>query len=244
MKHICKALVMLMVFASVIAAQAQPRSELPLYKQLTSTNENMSVAGLNKVLSESERCSAVALFMASGVAFREKRIEDAGYLFYVAKLRANFDLTVFPPTATNAASPVVAFNALNEQLGNSINPAVMADPKAFAKIIERVKKWNPVLTANYDPGWTFAKKADEKQARAALQADTKKFMDIMGPLSILLQDNRYFSAFKVMQNYNLSVGHPPPSKAAYDNAVQTILQIEKAKGVQVLTLAIQRQQQQ
>ncbi len=234
-------LVILATLTSVATCQAQPRAELPLYQQLTSTNENVSVAGLNKVLSQSERCSAIALFMASGVAFREKRLEDAGYLFYVAKFRANFDLSLFPPAATNGASPTIAFGALSEQLGNSINPAVMGDPKTFSKIIERVKKWTPVLAANYDPGWAFTKRADEKQARAELQADTKKFMDIMGGLSTLLQDNRYFSAFKVMQNYNLSVGHPPPSKAAYDNAVQTILRIEKEKGVQVLSLALQKQ---
>ena len=235
-----KMLLVLTFLTSLVTVRAQSRSELTVYQKLTSTNVSLAASAMDGVLKNAPEYSGAALFIASGVAFREHRIEDAGFLFYVAKFRAEFDIALFPPTGTGSNNPMVAFGALNQELGSSINPAVMAEPKVFARILARVKTWSPVLAPNYDPGWPFAKKGDEKQARAALQAEIKNFMGGMGGLCTLLQDSRYFAAFKVMQAYNLHNGATQPSQEAYDGAVQTILAIEKEKGIQAFTPVLKK----
>ncbi len=191
-----------------------------------------SVSALKEVLANSESVSAELLYMASSVALREKHLEDSGYLFYIARFRAQFDKEMFPPTETGGNSPMVAFGALQQQLGGVLNPTLMAEPKVFSNVLTRVKSWTPRVASTYNPGWLFSKKGSQEQAEASLQDGKKKFLDGMGGICTLLQNDAYFAAFRVGQNYNMKRGSERPSQETYDAAMKTMERIENEKGIQ------------
>ncbi|PWU08453.1 MAG: hypothetical protein C5B50_29675 [Verrucomicrobia bacterium] len=222
---------------SVLPAMAQSRSEQALYEMLT-TNESHSVslAAVGKVVTNSDGLSAAILYTAAGVAFREKRLEDAGFLFYAAQLRARFDRALFLPIGTGGDNPMLALGALQQQLGQVINPAVMRQPKAYASIVERLRSWKPKATRDYEPGWEYAKRRTEKEAEQDVAGDRQKFVGHMVGLSALLLDTNYFKAFQTVQAYNLSSSRSNnrPSKDAYESAVLTIKRVEKDKGIEAV----------
>src|SRR4051794_20472637 len=109
-------------------------SEDALLQRLTSKGDGC-VTALNEILAEPASVSAVLLYTSSGVALREKRLEDSGCLFYVARFRAQFDKEMFPPTGVGGDSPMVLIGALQQQLGSAVNPALMAEPKVFSNVL-------------------------------------------------------------------------------------------------------------
>jgi len=224
-------LVFLSTLAFLTSSIAQAPSEQALYLQLASTGSE-AIAALKKVLAKPESASAVILYTASGVAFREKQIEDSGFLFYVARFRAQFDKELFPPTGTGGDSPMVLFGALQQQLGSVVNPALLAEPKVFARVLARVKSWNPEVAADYSPGWAFSKKGSKELAEASIKDGRAKFLDGMGGICTLLQDDAYFAAFKIGQDYNLKQGSERPTKEAFDASMKTMERIEGEKGIQ------------
>jgi hypothetical protein len=80
---------------------------------------------------------------------RRSGFEDSAFLFYAGQLRARFDQKCFPAKGTGGDSPFLAYAALSQSLGSTINPAVMAEPKAFAKAIDRLKNWSPKAPKEY-----------------------------------------------------------------------------------------------
>lgn len=228
MKTLC-ILVAALAFASASLAQSPP--ENTIYQRLATKGDD-SVTALKEVLAKSESCSAVLLYTASGVALREKRLEDSGYLFYVARFRAQFDKDMFPPTETGGDSPMVLFGALQQQLGSVVNPALMAEPKVFAKVLSRVKSWSPEVTGTYNPGWAFSEKRSKERAKEALQNGRMRFQEEMEGLCTLLQDETYFAAFRTAQNFNLRHGSERPSNEELDSAMATMERIETEKGIQ------------
>ena len=229
-KFIAAILVLLATNVSILIAQS--RSEMPLYRELTKNkNRSASVSALERVLKTPENFSAGILYFAAGVAFREKRLEDAGFLFYAAQLRRRFDNALFPPVGTGGDDPMVALAALQQKIGAELNRAVMSEPKVFAKALTRVKSWQPKVAANYKPGWDYSKKTSEKQAVEATADGRRDFIDHMEGFCTLLQDAEYFAAFRTGQDYNLKFDSKRPSKEAYDAAVQTMERIEKEKGI-------------
>jgi hypothetical protein len=224
-------LILLTALSAVTVSLAQSPAEKGLYRQLTTKGDD-SVAALNEILAKPQSVSAVLLYTAAGVAWREKRLEDAGYLFYVARFRVQFDKEMFPPTGTGGDSPLVAFGALQQQLGSVINPAVMAEPKTFAQVLARVKTWTAEAGATYEPGWAFSKRASEEQAAGSLQRAKTQFLAGMEGICTLLQDDAYFAAFRIGQDYNLKRGPERPSKEAFDAARATMERIESEKGIQ------------
>src|SRR4051812_22996446 len=112
-----------------VSSYAQASSEEALYLALATAGEG-SVTALNAVVAKPDSVSAVILYTASSVALREGHLEDAGFLYYVARFRAQFDKELFPPTGTGGNSPMVLFGALQQQLGQVVSPLLMAEPKA------------------------------------------------------------------------------------------------------------------
>lgn len=224
-------LALIAAFTIASLAYGQAPSEDSLYRRLATQGVD-STKALTEVLDKTEATSAVLLYTASGVALREKRLEDAGYLFYVARFRALFDKELFPPTGTGGDSPMVMFGALQQTLGETVNPALMAEPKIFAKVLTKVKSWTPQVASSYQPGWPYAKSGSKSAAEAALKDGKKKFLDGMGGICELLQDEAYFAAFRIGQNYNFKRGADRPSKEAFDAAFATMERIEREKGIQ------------
>lgn len=210
----------LIVFGLVAIACSQSDVEDALFEKLTKGPD--SAKALESVLKAPEERSALILYASAGAASKEKRLEDAGFLFYAAQLRAQFDKKCFPPKYKGGDSPFVLYSALSEQLGSGINPAIMADPKAFAKVTERIKAWNPTASKDYNPGYEFTERKTEKEARDAAKPNRTEFISRMSDLSALLNDAEYFTAFRVVQAYNLTRDNKRPTKEANDKATETL----------------------
>lgn len=229
---VCKAILTLaMGLVAGDVLRAQSASDELLYRQLAVGDKAVAVGALDTIVKNPEAISAAVLYSAVGAAVREKRLEDAGFLFYIARFRAQFDKGLFPPAGPLENSPLPALGALQQQWGGVINPALMANPRAFANVIARVKEWNPKVTATYHPGWEYVRKESEEQAAAAMESGRKQFLETMGGLCTLLQDGTYYAAFRICQEYNMKRGTDRPAKEDYDTALLALERIEKEKGI-------------
>src|SRR5882672_9926189 len=178
------------------------------------------VKALETVLKTPDQYSADVLYAGAGVAFKQKRLEDSAFLFYAGQLRARFDQKCFPPKGTGGDSPFLAYAALSQELGSTINPAVMAEPKTFANVFERIEKWNPKAPKEYTPGYEFKERLSEKDAHEAAKPNRTEFLGRMGDLSKLLNDAEYFAAFRVVQASNLASDDKRPTKE--ENALKGV----------------------
>jgi hypothetical protein len=210
---------------------SQSPAETELYEKLCKEGPD-SVAALEAVLTNPEEHSAFILFQAALVAFGEKRLEDSGFLFYAGQLRADFDRVCFPPKGTGGDDPFLPITVMEYFLGDCINPAVMAEPKAFRECVARLKVWTPRAPEHYHPGYDFTERKPEEEAHEAVKAARAKFIAGMAGLATLLNDQAYFAAFQVVQAYNLGLGDKRPTKEAYEKAVGTMKRIEEERGIE------------
>lgn len=227
MKHHFIALCILTVFSTV--AFSQSPAEKDLYEKLD--NGLDQVKALETILKTPDEYSATILYLGVNVALKEKRLEDSAFLFYAAQLRARFDQKCFPPKGTGGDNPFLAYAALSQGLGTEIALTVMAEPKTFEKVIERVKKWSPKALKEYTPGYEFTERLPEKDAHDAVKPDRTEFLSRMGALSSLLNDAEYFAAFRVIQAYKLGPEEKRPTKEENEKATETMKRIEKDKGL-------------
>jgi hypothetical protein len=205
------------------------KADLDLYQQLAEGPDR--IKAMETVLEAPQERTALILFFGAGVAHKEKRLEDAGFLFYAAKLRASFDKECFPAAGEGPDSPFVLFSALNQQLGSEVAPAVSADPKVFAKVIERLKAWSPKAPPEYDPGYEYTERKAEEDAEKAVKAKREEFLSRMSDLSTLLNDAEYFTAYRVVQAFNLERGEKRPTKEEKEKAEETMKRIEGEKNL-------------
>jgi TPR repeat protein len=71
----------------------------------------------------------------------------------------------------------------------------------------------------------------EKEAYETVQPLQIAYVNRLSDLSTLLNDNEYFVAFWVFQNYNLAPEGTGPTKAAFDKAYESMARIEKEKEI-------------
>ena len=164
------------------------------------------VEALETVLKTPDEYSAPFLFTGAGVAFLEKRLEDSAFLFYAGQLRMRFDQKCFPPTGTGGDDPFLSTVLISQALGSAINPAIMAEPKAFKKAIDRLKKWSPKASEEYTPGYEFNERLTETDAHEAAKPNRTEFLSRMGDLATLMNNRDYFSAFRVIQGQRAFCG--------------------------------------
>jgi hypothetical protein len=234
-----------LLFVSAVAVHAQSHAEEDLYKELMTTNVTKGPAALDGVLKNSEVYSTTILYAASAAALREKRLEDAGFLYYAARIRLGLDRELFPPTGKGGDSPMLVFGATQQQIGMEVNPAITADPKIYAAVIARLKTWRPEVNSKYEPGWKYSEKLNEARVLAKNESDQKRMIHDMADLSTLLNDPVYFAAFKTAQDFNLKFAAPDrPSKDAYDKAVVTLKRIETEKKLKGFSEAISKHEAQ
>jgi hypothetical protein len=216
-----------MVVAWSTVCFSQSPAERDLYEKLAKADGK----SLETVLKTPEEYSALVLYVGAGVALKEKKLEDSAFFFYTGQLRARFDQKCFPSKESGGDSPFLFYAALSQGLGIAINPAVMAEPKIFAKAIERVEKWNPKAPEAYTPGYEFKERLSEKDAHEAAKPNRTEFLRRMGDLSKLLNDAEYFAAFRVGQAYNLAIDDKRPTKEENEMATETMKRIEKERGL-------------
>lgn len=214
----------------LVIAIAAPAKE-PSINELGSATPAVAAAALDRVLANAETTAAPTLYIAAGAALKAGKLSDAGFLFYAARIRAAFDQALFPPRGSGGDSPLVALGALQFQLGSALNPALMADPRAYADAVAKVKAWGPRAPDGYDPGWEYKQRTTPKAAEDAIRELRAKFNEQMGAMSTLLNDERYFAAFRTVQKFNRGAATERPTREANDAALKTMREIEAAKGL-------------
>jgi len=219
---------MAVVFTALNTLHAQSTSDSATYKKLIAQGKE-SGSTLDTVLKSPEIFSSMVLFAAGDVALHEKRLEDACFLLYAGELRLTFDHALYP--SAGSGDPMQPYAELQQESGARISPAIMRQPALFAKALERVKSFNPKVIEGYNTGWKYGKKAAAEEAQAAFVDAKKELLHDMGGVCTLLQDETYFAAFKVCQEYNLKSGTGGPSQKAYDANFQIMKRIEKEKGI-------------
>jgi ankyrin repeat protein len=148
------------------------------------------------------------------------------FLLYAAQLRARFDTECFPPKGEGPDSPWLLYSALHENIGTEINPNIMSEPKRFAKVIERIKTWNPKLSKDYHPGYSYTVRKTEQVAQAATKPGRTEFIDGMVATYTLLLNPEYFAAVQIAQAYNLGPNENRPQREAYDKAIRTMKRLD------------------
>ncbi|MBI2511622.1 MAG: hypothetical protein HYV96_06560 [Opitutae bacterium] len=220
-----------LIAACLLAITAIAPAKEPSINELGSATPAIAAAALDQVLANADTTSASALYIAAGAALKAGKLSDAGFLFYAARIRTAFDQALFPPRGAGGDSPLVALGALQFQLGSSLNPTLMADPKAYAAAVEKVKAWTPRAPDDYQPGWEYKQRTTLKAAEDAIRDLRAKFIEQMGSLSTLLNDERYFAAFRTVQKFNRGPATERPPREAYDAALKTMREIETVKGI-------------
>ncbi len=203
----------------------------PLSLQLTATNQQAFHA-CERVIAHPETVNAVNLYFAARIALNSQRAEDAGFLFFAARFRGAFDRAVFPPLEPDSGNdPAVLLGALRQSLGSAINPVVMRNPEVLGRIVNRLKNWNPRVTADYNPGWeyvTVRSPVDGHEAtREPLISLIKSFE---GPVA-LLHNAEYSAALRELEVPQGSDAGAQERRNRAQAALETIRRIEREMGI-------------
>ncbi|MBN9400869.1 MAG: hypothetical protein J0I17_11890 ['Candidatus Kapabacteria' thiocyanatum] len=113
---------------------------------------------LKRIFREITTTPAADLFTAAGQVYRDGKLEDAAFLFYVAQLRVAHDMLMYPARGTGGNSPLVAFGAIASVLGPEINGALSSQPTIQHAALQRVRKWAPATHRTYSPGWEYTER--------------------------------------------------------------------------------------
>lgn len=201
-------------------------------------------AALEMALANVASADPTTMYMAAAVACKAGKLEDAAFLYYAAQMRARFDVQRFRVTGGGGVGSL--YGALSNQVGELVNPAIVRDPQALAAALTRVEGWNVQPSGSYDPGWKVGDSAkmngDEEAALSkALKDDA---MSHLRPMSALLSDPEYFSAFMTFQAFNLAPfkeQQDPNRITEKERAEETLLKIENDKKLSYLTGILKRQ---
>lgn len=153
-------------------------------------------------LAAAESADSEALFMAAAKLARQKRLEDAAYMFYIAQIRAGTDLESYEPVGTGGNSPGVAIAAIQFELGQVINPAIMRDRDAFGRVVDRIESFACRFSPTYSPGWEYRSKVDETSFNAVTTEIKTSRQQQMRDFRRLLADDEYYRLFRLTQSYH------------------------------------------
>ncbi len=219
-----------------LAADKATYDPVAVTMKLRGSEDNRREA-VRLVLENSAQADAATMFIASLNANSLGQLEDAGFLFYAAQMRAVFDMKRFKGGNTPGGVGA-AFGALRNQIGEVINPAIVRNPKVYAKIVERLENWDMTTPKDYKPGWDTQGQVPGVEKAAVVREIKEGPLKGMRPMAKLLQDPEYFAAFHTYQDFNLATykEQQEPDRIAQKNAAEeTILRIEKQKRFSVLS---------
>ena len=220
----CLAVLALAGPTTVVGAQPAPLTVERLRALTASTNDPAgdaftgTPAALNSVLdalaADSSLVGPMQLFMASNTALRLGRVEDAGFFFYAAQVRAAFDFERFdvsPRADGNNAATYLGF--LRHTIGEQVNPAIMREPARFAAVVTRLERWDvvPSPDAYYPEFEKAAVKLPRARWAASAAALKEKFLTTFARRTLtLLNDREYFEALLAVQSVTLGATAEPP----------------------------------
>ena len=222
-----------LLLSGISFVRAQDPDAATLDKLSAGTPDEQRQA-LDLVLARPDGIGSVELFQASAVAYQLGRIEDSGFLLYAAQLRARVDLDRFPPKGEGGDSPAALIGALSMQIGQAVNPALMRDPRLFGSALTRLRAWDPVAPAPYDPGWEHGPEKPAAEAKADAERLKRGMLGPAQDMARLLETPEYFEAFRALQDFNLDTtgeAKKPERIAAARAAERTMAEIEKRLGL-------------
>jgi len=227
-------LVVYCISAATAAPSINPEME-KIFKALQSKDRDTVAASVASVVQRADEVPSFLLFLASAKAIALNDIENAGFLFYTAQIRSQFDLQRFPPFTKGGESPATTLGALKDQIGAVVKPRVFRQPSVYSRIVQRLEQWVAVTKSDYSPGWEYQDegvggkdiKGWEKEAFRKFKSDHLVFAR---GFAKLLNMQEYFDAFKSVQQYNSATQayrEIPKNKATMKNAENTMKKIEK-----------------
>ncbi len=216
-----------LLVALLLAAPPAPYEQLG--QQLSSGSPEERRAALSTVLAQTGSAPALLLFAASARALEEKRLDDAGFLFYAAQIRARVDQDRFPPRDRSSATDDLA--AVGQQVGAAVTPALVREPAAFRKVVERLRDWDAQTVAGYEPGWPHGPAAAGTDASAYAAGVKDEYLAPAEDLATLLDDAEYAAAFRTVQDATRPGVVLRPTAAEVAAARQAAHTIEQKKGI-------------
>lgn len=154
---------------------------------------------LKRIFREITTTPAATLVGAAARSYRNGKLEDAAFFYYVAQLRLAHDRMMYPATESGGDSPFLAFGAIAATLGPEINGALSSQPEVQHRALLRVQKWTPATHRAYAPGWTYTKRQPEASVLPAYRDHAATFMTAMMGSCTLMLDPGFFEAFHYLK---------------------------------------------
>ncbi len=207
-------------------------NDSPAGDAFTGTREHLTTV-VNAIVADTSLVSPMLLFFSAQTAFSLNRLEDAGFLFYAAQLRASFDFSRYDIPGTPETGDTARYlSFLRKTIGHNVNSAIMLQPKQFSAAMDRLERWTVVPSPRaYYPEFANAAGFKTPAAKWPAMAATLKgrFMLEFGRKQArLLQDAQYFEAFKIVQAMNLGrIPDTPANRARFQKANEEMAAAEK-----------------
>jgi hypothetical protein len=186
---------------------------------------------LKWVLTHPEDATAMQLGVAADMSYRAGNLQDAGFLYYAARLRAAQDLEKYPPKDSQSASTNWFLSVVIDGVKIDLLRQLFAQPKTLAEVIKRIEAFDPKEPVGYNPGWDHTR----HDVPADLFAKNKAtLLEDMKPLSELLLLPDYFQAFCVYSEFNNLSEEDQKNPAAIEaraKVAKLMKRIEKEKGL-------------
>ena len=157
---------------------------------------------LTYILQHQANIPSTHLIFASAQAFSLDQLEEAAYLLYAGQLRAKFDLQRFPPTQIGGESPKITLTTMMRQVGSLVNPEIYKKPEMYTRVVSNLAKFQLTTAQGYDPGWDYQYQLQTDQQRVILLDIAKTDLKQLADFSILLNNEDYFNAFTMLQNFH------------------------------------------
>jgi hypothetical protein len=157
---------------------------------------------VDRVLHNMQSTDPITMFIAADTAYALSRLEDSGFLYNAASIRAHYDIDSFPPSAQGGDSPMTYLGFLRENAGQVINPALVDAPSTYIAVTRRLDAWDCRVESGYKPPWDFKKAAEEPPATCVKQQ--RPHVDAMKDIAALFQIPEYAAAVATNKRFNLS----------------------------------------
>lgn len=183
-------------------------------------------AELEKINGASPRLDAATLFNGATMALQLRDIEEAAFFFYAGQIRQRVDETIFPPRGGDAPQAIIA---LNQLIGQAINPAVFREPDSIERVYERLVDWKLVVESGYEPPWPTKRVLPADEINNVIKQQKQGFLKILSETVTLLQIPEYAEAVRHVQDYNLGSNayrEAPGAKEKFEAAEATIKRIK------------------
>lgn len=182
-----------------------------------------------RIFREITTTPAATLVGAAARSYRNGKLEDAAFFYYVAQLRLAHDRMMYPATESGGDSPFLAFGAIAATLGPEINGALSSQPEVQHRALLRVQKWTPATHRAYAPGWTYTKRQTEASVLPAYREHAATFMTAMMGSCTLMLDRGFFEAFHYLKKNCM---RRDADATACDQRRETMKRIANDKGLQ------------